>query len=355
MVGSSLDPPAKPSLSGLTDVTITTPISTQALIYNGTEWINAVASGTGGTAGITSWTITGATDIDDGLGSGWDSDIFNASGIKWSKANQKWEPVNIVGGAGLSDVVDDTSPQLGGDLDARILFGILDATYISTQKISSGTILHHMPSSQFRGWLDGIYQPSGTQAYMDDFYPSAMGAGLSGSYSTHRQDTTIHYPSSSIISWTNQLYAPTGAITSDVAWSGASGFYTISSNYIGHSSNKLIHSLSSNLKIWFDTIYEPLGASGTAWSGAAGYYSVSSNYYNHSSNNLIHTKIKTGWAVVSNGGTIIHNLGEKPSYVSITPSGSSCNFGINFTVDSSEITVYLTAPGSRNVNWLVEK
>ena len=101
---------------------------------------------------------------------------------------------------------------------------------ISSQSISGGTILGHLPSSQLKTWLDSVYAPTGV----------------------------------------------TG-----VAWSGASGFYAISSNYLGHSSNREIHSPSSNLKTWFDTLYESAGASGTSWSGATG-------YVGHSSNSTIH-------------------------------------------------------------------
>ena len=82
--------------------------------------------------------ISGLIDIENG-GASWDSTRWKGSGIKWSDANQKWEPTNIVGGAGLSDVVDDTSPQLGGDLDGQDTYGIIDITYISSQKLSSNS------------------------------------------------------------------------------------------------------------------------------------------------------------------------------------------------------------------------
>jgi len=128
--------------------------------------------------------------------------------------------------------------------------------------------------------------------------------------------------------------------------------------------NHTLYSLSSNLynQTWIDALSGSIdarldaleGQEITSWSGATGFYTVSSNYYGHSSNGDIHTKTKMGWASVAHNGTIAHGLGSKPSYVSITPSGGSVNFGINTTVDDTEITVYLTAPGSRNVNWIVE-
>jgi hypothetical protein len=60
---------------------------------------------------------------------------------------------------------------------------------------------------------------------------------------------------------------------------------------------------------------------------------------------------KTGFASVSNGGTISHGLPGLPTYANVVPSGFSVNFGTTCKVDTTDITVYLTAAGSRNVFW----
>jgi len=63
--------------------------------------------------------------------------------------------------------------------------------------------------------------------------------------------------------------------------------------------------------------------------------------------------VKNGFASVNDGGTIAHGLGQIPTYASIVPSGNSINFGTSCKVDSSNITVSLTAAGSRDVYWSV--
>jgi len=69
--------------------------------------------------------------------------------------------------------------------------GQLDTLYYTESEVDaiSGAIVEHIKIN---------YQPSGTTQYLDDFYPSSFGAGLSGSYSTHRQDSSIHFTKSSL-------------------------------------------------------------------------------------------------------------------------------------------------------------
>ena len=66
--------------------------------------------------------------------SGWDSATFTNSGLVWN--GSAWEAMPSGGsGGGLSNIVEDTSPQLGGDLDGQDSYGINDVEYISSQKI----------------------------------------------------------------------------------------------------------------------------------------------------------------------------------------------------------------------------
>ena len=84
------------NLSDLSDVTVTTPSSGQVLSYNGTNWVNAAASG-GATAlnDLTDVTITAAAN----------GDYLRYNGSAWVDATLA--------------VVDDTTPSLGGDLDVN--------------------------------------------------------------------------------------------------------------------------------------------------------------------------------------------------------------------------------------------
>jgi len=61
--------------------------------------------------------------------------------------------------------------------------------------------------------------------------------------------------------------------------------------------------------------------------------------------------VKSGYAEVANGGTIAHGLPDIPKYVNASPSGYSVNFGTTCAVDETNITVYMTAGGTRKVFW----
>jgi len=64
-------------------------------------------------------------------------------------------------------------------------------------------------------------------------------------------------------------------------------------------------------------------------------------------------KVATGYASVADGGTIAHTLGSVPKAVQITPSGA-ITFAVAYTVDATNITVRISAAGSRVVNWRAE-
>ena len=77
-----------------------------------------------------------------------------ASGNSYSKA---YASAQIA----MYNLVDDTTPQLGGHIDAQDTYGLDDVLWISSQSISGGTIVGHLPSSQLKTWFDGVYAPTG--------------------------------------------------------------------------------------------------------------------------------------------------------------------------------------------------
>lgn len=211
-----------------------TPVSAGDLItseqFNSrTDFMNALSSNR-------SWaTISGATDLT------WNTSIFDGSGIKWDDGTQKWVAVNVVAaGGGINNVVEDTSPQLGGDLDGQSAYGIYDVTYISSTAYSG---------AKFGGELLGT---GDTQA-------------ASGSH-THTQ-----YDSLGEISWT----IPTEGlgITLDGTTGMVSGALTIKvDGYIASSTAISKFAPSSKVSGW-----DAITASGTKYSLVYTWYSESSS------------------------------------------------------------------------------
>jgi len=63
--------------------------------------------------------------------------------------------------------------------------------------------------------------------------------------------------------------------------------------------------------------------------------------------------VASGWASKADGETIAHGLGAKPNHVTLTPSGA-VTFATAFTSDATNITVRMSAAGSRMLNWRAE-
>jgi len=61
----------------------------------------------------------------------------------------------------------------------------------------------------------------------------------------------------------------------------------------------------------------------------------------------------SGWANLANAGTIAHLLGVRPLAHYVEPSGL-VTFAIATKVDATNITVYMSAPGNRDVHWRAE-
>ena len=99
--------------------------------------------------------LSQAQDIDDGAGGGWDSSAYNNSGIKWDATEGRWEPMPSggSGGGGIDDIVEDTTPQLGGNLDANSK-GIYGLPWISGTKIVCIDGIHLENNLYHRGDTD---------------------------------------------------------------------------------------------------------------------------------------------------------------------------------------------------------
>ena len=95
------------SIDALSDVTISSAQGDQILRWDGSKWINS------NEATVTT-TLTGLTDTPSNYGTSGQMLESTGSGIQWVDA-----PTGGGGGSssGLSDIKDDLTPQLGGDLD----------------------------------------------------------------------------------------------------------------------------------------------------------------------------------------------------------------------------------------------
>jgi hypothetical protein len=100
------------SINVLSDVTITSATNTQILRWNGTNWVNSDES-----TGITA--LTGLSDTPVNYGTSGQVLSSTGSGTQWID-----QASGGGGGAGLQDISDDLTPQLGGNLDvqARTIF-----------------------------------------------------------------------------------------------------------------------------------------------------------------------------------------------------------------------------------------
>ena len=109
------------TLNGMTDVTLSSVQNGQALVYNGSEWVNgAVSSGS---------TLT-IQEEGSTIGSTGDATVLNFVGstvTATGTGGTKTITVTGASGTGIGNLVEDTSPQLGGTLD------------INSQTISAGS------------------------------------------------------------------------------------------------------------------------------------------------------------------------------------------------------------------------
>ena len=63
--------------------------------------------------------------------------------------------------------------------------------------------------------------------------------------------------------------------------------------------------------------------------------------------------VQEGYAAIADNGTIAHNLGGQPSSYYVLPSGD-VTFAVAATADATNITVRMSAGGTRGVHWRAE-
>ena len=105
------------TLNGMTDVTLSSVQNGQALVYNGSAWVNGAAGST-------------LTIQEEGTALATDATVLNFVGSTVTASGTgSTKTITITGssGTGIGSLVEDTSPQLGGTLD------------INSQSISAGS------------------------------------------------------------------------------------------------------------------------------------------------------------------------------------------------------------------------
>lgn len=109
----------------------------------------------------------------------------------------------------------------------------------------------------------------------------------------------------------------------------------------------------SDVYSWYNAsgnLFDSLLDSGTKYTSA---YQSSQALKEHSFQAKIssaYLALNAGWAVVADAGTIAHGLNSKPISHWVIPSGD-VSFAISTKVDVTNITVRMSAPGDRDVQW----
>ena len=399
-------------LSGLADVSWTSDNSflNSGLRWNGISWV--AVSGGGGGGVDTSNTLT----------------LADASGIASDVAIQH------DGSAGTLYLVDIPQNILksGSEYWNSYLSGqrVKDTFDKTNYIISSSAISRFAGSSN----LIGRYHPSGyvisgeqySRAYISTstgvfaltnhshtefgLWSGALGyLGMSGSYNTHRQDSSIHFTQTSL----DGIYHPSGYVLSgskysqayiststgvfalanhshdeSQAWSGSSEYIAMSGSYGSHRQDSTIHftlqsiqddfpgssnvnrslidSISSNLDTRLDAhdtdivaLYNTSSAHDSrldslelqqpaSWSGASEYIAMSGSYGTHRQDTTIHFTQDSLDSIYHQSGLVISGAEYSKAYASAQIALYSETYS-----NESDLTAELNDnyPGSSNVNW----
>lgn len=129
------------NINDLEDVIITSPATGQVIKYNGTNWVNGTDSGL--TYAVSAETATGGANL---RLTGSDTSVDNVKFAEGSNVTITRTDANTITIAssfsGLSNVVEDTSPQLGGNLDVNghSIIGDIISSTTSTYDLGSSTV-----------------------------------------------------------------------------------------------------------------------------------------------------------------------------------------------------------------------
>lgn len=123
------------TLAGLTDTFIATPAIGEILKYDGSEWTND------------NFTLNEAFDVNI-------TSVSDGQVLTYDSATGKWVNETPAAGGGMSDLIDDLTPQLGGDLDTN-------GKYIDMTANSASTSLVGPNQYAFRFKSGGVVQNTG--------------------------------------------------------------------------------------------------------------------------------------------------------------------------------------------------
>ena len=155
--------------------TQTTVNSTDTDIQDRVIVLNKGEAGTGVTGG------TSGIEVDRGASTN-SRLVFDESNDKWSIDNGSGSLTPIAtsaGGTGIENVVEDTTPQLGGDLDVNSQ-SIISASNGNIVIAPNGTGILHVDGSAVRLQNEGS-DPTGQSGYTT-VYAKAAGSGGTGLY-----------------------------------------------------------------------------------------------------------------------------------------------------------------------------
>jgi len=227
----------------------------------------------------------------------------------------------------------------------------------------------HFPSSQLTSWINGLYHPS---AQGDFPYISTQSLSSNTILSTtvdivdkirsklqpdatfidlNTNDVDIYTNSYSMIKFDGGITPHTviGNINGDTEGDNHRVDFKWIQNASGGPTMFHINSKSGNIAVGKDVDDSgyTFDINGSLYANNISSQSISSSSIK---GNLLN--ISTGFAQVSSLSEIPHGLSSIPSYVNVTPSGNSINFGVSCKVDATNITVDLTIHGKRDVYWV---
>ena len=216
------------SLNNSADVTYANPQVGQVLKYDGAKWTNASDTGGGGSITFVGDDSTGT--LVDG------SETFKIAGGTGITTAVSGDTLTITASASLTDVVNDTTPQLGGDLDAqafnitttgKVLFSNVYATEGDLPSASTyhGMFAHVHATGKAYFAHGGVWLALANESALSD-YQTTSGFDAAVDAHLNQSNPTGGY----VLSWSGTDYAwveNTGG-----GGGGSTGNFTFSSSNI---------------------------------------------------------------------------------------------------------------------------